>query len=145
MAEDVQVSLSTDGDSQEFSIADLHKSGIVDEIKRNLVHSSIPIEKCSNCKVSKTSLLNSQEILEYKFLVIEQISESAGGENVYMAIDSEPMRYFKLSMYPKGEGEETYQIRLLKEVSIMAQEEFFVYIRTDLKELWEDFYTIEKT
>jgi len=140
---DIQVSLrSTDEDPQEFSIAELHKSGIVDEIKRNLTHLSIPIEKCSNCKVSRTSLLNSQEILEYKFLVIDQISESADVENVYIAIDSKPMRYFKLWMYL--EGESAYQIRRLKEVSIMAEEEFFIYIRSDLKELWEAFYSTEK-
>ncbi len=136
--EDMQVALNAPEDPQELSISDLHESGIVDEIKRNLVGASMPIEKCSNCKTPEQPFLNSQEIIEYKFLVIDQVSESDGAEDVYIAIDSKPMRYFKLSMYPEGAG--AYKIRLLKEAAVMAQEEFFVYIRTDLKDLWEDFY-----
>ncbi len=134
---DIQVFLNADEDSQKLSIADLYESGIVDEIKRNLIYSSMAIGKCSNCRVPEPPLLNSQEIIEYKFLVIEQISESGGVENVYIAIDSNPMRYFRLSMYPEGAG--TYQMRFLKEVTVMAQEEFFIYLRTGLKGLWEDF------
>ncbi|MBU1148180.1 MAG: hypothetical protein KKD11_07480 [Candidatus Omnitrophica bacterium] len=131
------LSLNVYADSPKCNILDLYTSGIVDEIKRNVMYFSVPPENCAGCASSVIPILDCQEIASHKFLVIAQFPASPSGENVYIAIDSKPMRYFKLWMYPIGE--DIYQMRLLKEVTIKADEEFFINLKTNYSKFWQGF------
>ena len=131
-------SLNAYGDIPAFTIEELYKSGTINnEIKRNMAYFSIPPEDGVGRVRSMIPISDCQEIIQHKFLTIARFPASFGGENIYIAIDSEPMRYFKLWMYSIDAG--VYQMRLLKEVDIMAEEEFFAGLKNNYSEFWQDF------
>lgn len=130
-------SFSVQADLPKNNIADLQTPVLVDEIRRNVIDFSIPPENCAGCASSVIPILDCQEIASRKFLIIAQQPASEGGEDIYIAINSNPMRYFKLWMYPIDNGE--YQMKLLKKVTLKADEEFFTNLRTKYAELWNGF------
>lgn len=132
------LSLNVHADLPKNNIADLQIPAMIEEVKRNITYFSIPSENCAGCASSVIPILDCQEIMNHRFLIIARESTSLGGEEVYIAIDSDPLRYFKLWIYPIDKSDE-YQMRLLKEVSLMAEEVFFADLREKYPDFWRGF------